>query len=194
MTILGEKFACEEVFIPELHHGRRDHEGHRRRVEAAHQGRGHIREPRGTVVFGTVARRHPRHRQGRGGHDAGGLGAAPGARPRHRRAGGEVSSPPSTSSPAAGHRAFGSAHLGLRLDEGDHRRHRRSGQALRGPDHDRRFAGGRAGVRVHGRRRLGPGCDRGAQVGRRLDRWRRRAEGGADERQASKAPSSPRSA
>ena len=39
---------------PRAHHGRRDHEGHRRGAEAAHQGRGG-RGDRGTIVLGTVA-------------------------------------------------------------------------------------------------------------------------------------------
>jgi len=38
MTVLGDKFEREEVFHPRAHHGRRDHEGDRRRAQAADQG------------------------------------------------------------------------------------------------------------------------------------------------------------
>ena len=34
MEVIGQRFACGEAFIPELDHGRRDHEGHHRQGEA----------------------------------------------------------------------------------------------------------------------------------------------------------------
>ena len=95
MTILGDKFACEEVFIPELIMGGEIMKGIAAELKPRITADA-TAEKRGTVVIGTV--HGDIHDIGKDVvvHDARGLRLR-GPRPRHRRAGREPSSPPSRS-------------------------------------------------------------------------------------------------
>ena len=137
MTTLGDKFACEEVFIPELIMGGEIMKG----IAAVLKPRitaDDTAEKRGTVVIGTV--HGDIHDIGKdvvvmmlevSGYEVHDLGidvpvesfvaAIRGAR-------------------RPGRRALRPAHPGLRRDEGHHRGHRRRRPARPGQDHDRRLA------------------------------------------------------
>ena len=153
MTTLGEKFACEEVFIPELIMGGEIMKGIAAeltpRIAAADEA-----EKRGTVVIGTV--HGDIHDIGKdvvvmmlevSGYDVHDLGIDVPGRELRRRDQGAV---------AGGRRPLRSAHARLRLDEGHHPGHRRCRPARPRQDHDRRKPRRRADLHLYRRRRLGP--------------------------------------
>ena len=171
MTTLGDRFACEEVFIPELIMGGEIMKG----IAAELKPRitaGETAEKRGTVVIGTV--HGDIHDIGKdvvvmmlevSGYEVHDLG---------------IDVP--VESFVAAIREHGAQVVGLSglltlaFDSmrGHHRRHRRRRPARPGQDHDRRLARRRAGLHVHRRRRLGPRRRGRARDGCRLDRARGR--------------------
>ena len=178
MTTLGDRFACEEVFIPELIMGGEIMKGIAAELKpriTADETAGEARHRR----HRHRPRRHPRHRQGRRRDDARGLRLR-GPRPRHRRAGRELRRR-DQGARRPGRRPLRPAHARLRRDEGHHRGHRRRRPARPGQDHDRRLAGGRAGLHAT------PAPTAGAATRRPRSRWpptgppSRRAEGGDDD-------------
>ena len=153
MTVLGERFACEEVFIPELIMGGEIMKGIAAELKPRITADA-TAEKRGTVVIGTV--HGDIHDIGKdvvcmmlevSGYEVHDLGIDVPV---------EDFVAAIKEQAARGRRPLRPAHPRLRRDEGHHRGHRRRRPARPGQGHDRRLAGGRAGVRLHRRRRLGP--------------------------------------